>query len=429
VGQYALFQTELYIPPPVIGGRIPKNAFGNLDVYVPSMVPPGAVHIRSLEAKNAARLLNIDYADAVTGFQFKGRHGTAVINGIVVATEFQEAIEAVIGGFADARSEALEEHLSSEALRMWKRFFHGLRIVDRLKGYRKSGDVDEEDRYVDEEFEKELADEDLQRQIEEEMELYEESETGDGGGGFLIDHDEEHAIPTVRSYFRHDDSNDADDPDESGGLLPQNHDEGTSLLRRNSSFGLEHFQLPAEFHRTPNLGSDDGGFLPSARKSGGDLVDGDLGGGFASEHNEGGGFLSDPDEGGCFLPGSDNEEPATPRIDPVPLVAESSRAVIEKPLVSKEENLSNLATSGMDSIAPTPPSEENINKQDAMMDGAHHNSPTREPGQYTTQPPAECEHEEISPSPAPEWERGSSFDESMPLEDPDDEDAEPEWLL
>lgn len=38
-------QTELYVPPPVINGRVPKNSFGNLDIYVPSMVPPGGVHI------------------------------------------------------------------------------------------------------------------------------------------------------------------------------------------------------------------------------------------------------------------------------------------------------------------------------------------------------------------------------------------------
>merc|ERR1712000_505066 len=40
---YAEYQTSLYIPPPVVDGQIPKNAYGNLDVYVPTMIPAGAV--------------------------------------------------------------------------------------------------------------------------------------------------------------------------------------------------------------------------------------------------------------------------------------------------------------------------------------------------------------------------------------------------
>jgi xeroderma pigmentosum group C-complementing protein len=426
VGQYALFQTELYIPPPVIGGRIPKNAFGNLDVYVPSMVPPGAVHIRSLEAKNAARLLNIDYADAVTGFQFKGRHGTAVINGIIIACEYEEAIEAVLDGFADARTDALEEHRSSEALRRWKRFFHGLRIVDRLKGYRKSGEGDEEDRFADEEFERELADEDLQKQIEEEMELYEESDTGDGGGGFMFDQDEEPAMPTARSRSGHDDVNVADDPVESGGFHPQDYDEGSSFLRRNSSFGLEHFQLPAEFHRTTKTESEDGVFLPSD----GDLIAADEGGGYASEQHDGGGFVPDADEGGGFLPASAGEEAATPRIHSPPLAAESSRGVAQIARVSTKENQPLLVTTTTGYIARTAPVEVKAKPQDAIMVDGNQNNTTQGPGPRRSPNAAQCEeHEEISPSTEPEWERGSSFDESMPLEDPDDEDAEPEWLL
>ena len=63
-GLYARSQTELYIPPPivdvrplssladysriadtVIQGKIPKNNFGNIDLYVPTMLPKGAVHV------------------------------------------------------------------------------------------------------------------------------------------------------------------------------------------------------------------------------------------------------------------------------------------------------------------------------------------------------------------------------------------------
>ncbi|KAJ5759378.1 hypothetical protein N7520_006534 [Penicillium odoratum] len=132
---YAEFQTEIYTPPPVVGGRIPKNAYGNLDVYVPSMVPPGAVHIKRTEASRAARILGIDFADAVTGFEFRGRRGTAVFGGIVIAVEYQEALEEVLRGLEDERQRAAFEARSAEALGMWRLFLLKLRIAERVQGY------------------------------------------------------------------------------------------------------------------------------------------------------------------------------------------------------------------------------------------------------------------------------------------------------
>lgn len=132
---YAEYQTEVYQPPPVVRGRIPKNAYGNLDVYVPSMVPPGAVHIKRPEAARAARLLGIDYADAVTGFEFRGRRGTANFGGIVIACEYEEALEEVLRSFADERERAALEARAAEVLRFWRLFLVKLRIAERVKSY------------------------------------------------------------------------------------------------------------------------------------------------------------------------------------------------------------------------------------------------------------------------------------------------------
>ncbi|KAM3419435.1 hypothetical protein BST61_g5361 [Cercospora zeina] len=132
---YAPYQTQLYVPQPVRKGRIPKNAYGNLDVYVPSMVPAGGIHVRHTLAQTAAKLIRVDYADAVTGFQFKGRHGTAVIEGAVVADQSGPAVRAVIEGL---EHEALEEQSrvrSRIALKAWKRFMAGLRIAERVRAY------------------------------------------------------------------------------------------------------------------------------------------------------------------------------------------------------------------------------------------------------------------------------------------------------
>ncbi|KUJ12294.1 Rad4-domain-containing protein [Mollisia scopiformis] len=140
---YTEAQTELCAVPPVVDGIIPKNRYGNLDVYVPTMVPQGGVHIPYAEAQRAARIVGVDYADAVTGFEFRGRHGTAVIKGVVVATEYQEAVEAIIAGLRDELARAEEAMRASAVVKMWKRFLVGLRIRQRISGY--GGDEDEPD--------------------------------------------------------------------------------------------------------------------------------------------------------------------------------------------------------------------------------------------------------------------------------------------
>ncbi|KAJ0419369.1 hypothetical protein BJY00DRAFT_286357 [Aspergillus carlsbadensis] len=193
---YAFFQTEVYKPPPVVKGRIPKNAYGNLDVYVPSMVPPGGVHIAHVEAARAARTLGIDYADAVTGFSFKGRHGTAVFNGVVVASEYKEAVVEVIRCFEDEKLQDEQEQRAAEVLRLWKHFLLKLRIAERVRGYAVEGAADEEDSA------------EIERSDVEEM-----------GGGFLPEFGEGTANPPFESAHISDD-------EMGGGFIPESDDDG-----------------------------------------------------------------------------------------------------------------------------------------------------------------------------------------------------------
>lgn len=139
---YAAHQTIEYQPPPVVNGRVPRNVYGNLDVYVPSMIPAGGAHVVHPECARAARLLGVDFAEAVTGFAFKGRHGTAIVDGAIVAAEFVTAVQEVISGFANELAQEEEARRSVEALRMWRRLLAGLRIRERIEGYNVEGDAD-----------------------------------------------------------------------------------------------------------------------------------------------------------------------------------------------------------------------------------------------------------------------------------------------
>lgn len=129
------------------------------------------------EASRAARILGIDYADALTGFEFRGRQGTAVLKGIVVAVEYLEAVEAVIDGLLDERARAEEEARTIATLRMWKRFLVGLRIKERVATYEVDGEGEEE---VQEEIQMLSQDDDDDGMESEEY-------IDDGAGGFFLE--------------------------------------------------------------------------------------------------------------------------------------------------------------------------------------------------------------------------------------------------
>lgn len=179
---YAHFQTNVYKPPPVVQGKIPKNIYGNLDIYTPTMVPPGGVHINHPAAPQAAKILGIDYADAVTGFDFKGRHGTAVIRGAIIASEYHEALEEVLNGLEHERLQAEQEVKSAEALGMWKHFLLKLQIAERVKSYAVEGEEDEGEPDID-------ADDASYGEFE-------------GGGGFFPEPDQAVSSPRPICTFR-----------------------------------------------------------------------------------------------------------------------------------------------------------------------------------------------------------------------------------
>ncbi|MCJ1401842.1 hypothetical protein MMC11_005059 [Xylographa trunciseda] len=132
-GLYAMDQTEWIIPPPIHNGVIPKNAFGNMDCFVPTMVPQGAVHIPLKGTMKICKRLGIDYAEAVTGFEFGNQRAVPVITGVVVASEHEDAV--IDEWEKDEEERRIKEEAKREkaALSMWRKFLMGLRIIERVQ--------------------------------------------------------------------------------------------------------------------------------------------------------------------------------------------------------------------------------------------------------------------------------------------------------
>jgi len=114
-------------------GKVPKNDFGNIDLYVPSMLPPGGVHIPFKGVAKIARKLGFDFAEAVTGFEFRKRRAVPLIEGIVVSVENEAVIvEAFLEAEEDAEEKAKAKRLERVHKR-WVRLVQGLRIRQRLQ--------------------------------------------------------------------------------------------------------------------------------------------------------------------------------------------------------------------------------------------------------------------------------------------------------
>ncbi|KAI0541908.1 hypothetical protein GGR58DRAFT_527709 [Xylaria digitata] len=180
---YTMDQTEVYKAPPVLNGKVPKNRYGNLDLYVPSMVPEGGVYIADDLGARAAFILGVDYAPALTGFQYSGRKGTAVLRGVVVAVENEEAVRAIIDGIKDQDVEMQRERRCREVLRMWRLLLMNLRIRERIWA-----GVDSDDEGVENADQADQAD---YTEIQADMAGFETNESSQGdeaeGGGFEID--------------------------------------------------------------------------------------------------------------------------------------------------------------------------------------------------------------------------------------------------
>ncbi|TID20665.1 Rad4-domain-containing protein [Venturia nashicola] len=391
---YALFQTDLYIPDPVINGHIPKNSYGNVDVYVPSMIPAGAVHVRAPDAKLAAKLLNVDYADAVTGFQFKGRHGTAVVEGIIVASEFRDAVEAVLDGMAYAKAEAMETSRSAEALRLWRRFLVGMRVVQRVRGYRKHGVGDEEES---------TAIGGSQEELDQEMAQHRGRSPGfDGGGGFMVNSERDNMPVAAATMAQRqlpselgDNSDDAlhDDYYDNGrgGFVPGSETGGEigeevisqrgvpSLTREPSLFGLERFDIRMA--------------MPL----------------FQDGHDEyaGGGFVFTEAEGVCVPEGA--------RTGPIPSPTSPS-SFLNKESLADQDSIHEQEVSLGHQAQPASPPSHTITSSSVTM--AIDPAPVHKA----------VGADRSQPSPVAS-STSSGFDDGLLLDDPEDEDAEPEWLL
>ncbi|KAI9754356.1 MAG: hypothetical protein M4579_004754 [Chaenotheca gracillima] len=132
-GLYAGDQTEWIIPPPIENGIIPRNAFGNIDCYVPSMVPEGAIHLPYRGTAKICKKLDLSFAEAVVGFEFKSQRAVPVVQGVVIAEDKEQMLLDAWRQDEEERRKREEAKREKSTLALWKKFLVGLRITERMR--------------------------------------------------------------------------------------------------------------------------------------------------------------------------------------------------------------------------------------------------------------------------------------------------------
>ncbi|KAH8912925.1 Rad4-domain-containing protein [Coniochaeta sp. PMI_546] len=203
-GLYSFDQTDWIIPEPIKDGIIPKNDYGNIDLFAEHMCPAGAVHVPYRGAMRVCKRLEIDYAEAVVDFEFGNRMAVPVIQGVVIAEEYHDQVMEEIAKDEAERSRKEDEKRTKAALGMWRKMLMKMRIAERIQ--RDYGHIQEDAQvfgrdkgggtHADEELAGgflpegyEMADEDKEaHQVSGFFPVGEEGEDGDIDGMLEVDH-------------------------------------------------------------------------------------------------------------------------------------------------------------------------------------------------------------------------------------------------
>ncbi|CAA3027238.1 DNA repair RAD4 isoform X1 [Olea europaea subsp. europaea] len=140
VSLYGKWQTKKLCLPQAINGIVPKNERGRVDVWSEKCLPPGTVHLRLPRVGLVAKRLDIDYAPAMVGFEFRNGRSFPVVEGIVVCAEYKDAI---LEAYAEEEERRMaEEKRRNEALALsrWYQLLSSIITRQRLKNCYGDGD-------------------------------------------------------------------------------------------------------------------------------------------------------------------------------------------------------------------------------------------------------------------------------------------------
>ncbi|XP_044468590.1 DNA repair protein RAD4 isoform X2 [Mangifera indica] len=129
---YGKWQLEPLRLPHAVNGIVPKNQRGQVDVWSEKCLPPGTVHLRLPRIFSVAKRLEIDYAPAMVGFEFRNGRSTPVFDGIVVCCEFEDIILEAYAEEEGRRVEEQKKRMEAQAISRWFQLLSSIVTRQRL---------------------------------------------------------------------------------------------------------------------------------------------------------------------------------------------------------------------------------------------------------------------------------------------------------
>ncbi|XP_017838209.1 DNA repair protein complementing XP-C cells homolog [Drosophila busckii] len=130
---FGYWQTQDYEPPTAENGLVPRNAYGNVELFKARMLPKKTVHLRLPGLMRVCKKLNIDCANAVVGFDFHQGACHPMYDGFIVCEEFQEIVTAAWEEDQQEQARKEQEKYETRVYGNWKKLIKGLLIRERLK--------------------------------------------------------------------------------------------------------------------------------------------------------------------------------------------------------------------------------------------------------------------------------------------------------
>ncbi|PON89056.1 DNA repair protein Rad [Trema orientale] len=137
---YGKWQLEPLQLPHAVNGVVPKlnlivkqNERGQVDVWSEKCLPPGTVHLRLPRVFSVAKRLEIDYAPAMVGFEFRNGQSYPVYDGIVVCAEFSDVILEAYGEEQERREDEEKKRNEMQAISHWYQLLSSIVTRQRIK--------------------------------------------------------------------------------------------------------------------------------------------------------------------------------------------------------------------------------------------------------------------------------------------------------
>ncbi|KAI3378301.1 hypothetical protein SNEBB_007147 [Seison nebaliae] len=135
---FGYWQIEPYIPPTAIDGKVPRNQYGNVDLFQERMLPIGTFHLKAsvIPPRNVTmicRKLRIDHASAIYGFDLKRGYTIALTDGYVVCNDKVEIILKEYEAMKKEKERVAEENRLKTIYGRWRMFIKKMIIKDNLR--------------------------------------------------------------------------------------------------------------------------------------------------------------------------------------------------------------------------------------------------------------------------------------------------------